>query len=504
MYPTRRLWAILGLPVGLAVLAILLGRLLPLVGAVLVGAWVMTRQYLFLRATQRFVNDVSVIQSPAREWIRTDETIPVTLTATLDRSSRLACLVNGGLPTGATASTEFSTELTPGATSAERTVDARWPVAGRHTFEQPTLTVTDGLFEQSVTLAKAPSVTVEPRGPRNVHVGEGGEQFTAAYGEHDAGRQGSGIEPAELREYMPGDTLNQIDWNATARLGTPHVREFDAETDRKTVLVVDHRSTLAMGPPDETKLAYLREIALVFADSAKQLGDPLGLLTVGDAGITAQLTPATTAGRYTMVRQTLLELAPTTAQESATDQLSTEAEATQRSAAQLSVPESPIARRGAAQTVADVQRSLAALDGDGTFEETIRPFYANRQRYHQRIETDPLYGAVQQTLATSRGPVFTVLCTDDSAPVELRETVQLARREGGRVLVLLAPTVLYEPGGLSDLEQAYERYVSFEELRRELAHLDGVTALEVGPGDRLSTVLDAGRETRQSVGGGRL
>jgi len=53
--------------------------------------------------------------------------------------------------------------------------------------------------------------------------------------------------------------------------------------------------------------------------------------------------------------------------------------------------------------------------------------------------------------------------------------------------------VLYEPGGLADLERAYDRYLAFEEFRRELAKLDGVTALEVGPADRLSAVLEAGR-----------
>jgi len=60
-------------------------------------------------------------------------------------------------------------------------------------------------------------------------------------------------------------------------------------------------------------------------------------------------------------------------------------------------------------------------------------------------------------------------------------------------LVLLAPSVLYEPGGLADIEQAYDRYVEFEQFRRELARIDNVTALEVGPTDRLSAVIEAGR-----------
>jgi len=59
--------------------------------------------------------------------------------------------------------------------------------------------------------------------------------------------------------------------------------------------------------------------------------------------------------------------------------------------------------------------------------------------------------------------------------------------------------VLYEPGGLADLERAYDRYLAFEEFRRELAKLDGVTALEVGPADRLSAVLEAGDRDREGA-----
>jgi hypothetical protein len=50
--------------------------------------------------------------------------------------------------------------------------------------------------------------------------------------------------------------------------------------------------------------------------------------------------------------------------------------------------------------------------------------------------------------------------------------------------------VLYEPGGLDDLERAYERYLGFEEFRTSLARLDRVSAFEVAPGDRLDAVID--------------
>lgn len=503
MRPTRRLWAVAGLGSLLAVLAVVLARPLALVGAVLLGVWILSRQYAFSRATAALVDDLSVTQKPAQEWLHTDGMTPVTLAATLAKPSRLTCSVHGGLPVAADTDRPEVT-LEPGTTAADETVTVRWPVAGRHTFAKATLTVTDGLFTGRLPVGSTPTVTVEPRGPRNVHVGQGGDRLVTAYGEHDAGRRGSGIDPAELREYRPGDVLEQIDWNATARLGKPYVREFESQTDNITLLVVDHRGTLSMGPPGETKLAYLRQVALAVTDSARRLGDPLGFLAVGDDGVTRTLDPTTAADRYATVRKALFDLEPTApARVDASTLASVAGAAGQVPETKATIPESVVLTRNAPQTVDDVQQSLVALGTDDAFERVVRPFFEDHQQYQYqtRRDSDPLYSGLVRALAPERGEVFVVLCSDDSSPTELRETVRLARRQGGRVLVLLAPTVLYERGGLSDLERAYERYVDFEELRLDLSRVDGVIALEVGPRDRLSTVLAAGRNRRRAGGG---
>lgn len=65
------------------------------------------------------------------------------------------------------------------------------------------------------------------------------------------------------------------------------------------------------------------------------------------------------------------------------------------------------------------------------------------------------------------------------------------------MLVFLAPTVLFEEGGLSDVGNAYERYRDFERFRRQLARLDRVSAFEMGPGDRLTTILSSGAQTQR-------
>src|SRR4051812_7524885 len=43
--------------------------------------------------------------------------------------------------------------------------------------------------------------------------------------------RGFGLDLADLREYQPGDDVRHIDWNVTARLQTPHVREFQEDRE---------------------------------------------------------------------------------------------------------------------------------------------------------------------------------------------------------------------------------------------------------------------------------
>ena len=298
---------------------------------------------------------------------------------------------------------------------------------------------------------------------------------------------------------------------------------------------MDHRGTLSVGPPGQSKLEYLREVALATIDGARGADDPLGLLTVGDGGITGWHGLHSAAADHRTLRRWLFDLEPTATVESAdsaaerTSRLAAGAapadgEATEDGAGPTdgAPPEDgvtsedggPLEDGGAAgsgttrsrpsrppgtgvsrrTTTADVTRHLVALEGDDdAFAETLGPFLEARQTYRERIESDPLYTAVRTAIAQQRGFVWTALFTDDARPAELRETVKLARANGNEVAVFLAPTVLYEPGGLADVERAYERYVAFERLRRDLSRMERVTALEVGPGDRLATVLEAGR-----------
>lgn len=479
MNPTRRTWALAALVVASVALAVVSARPLPLAAASFVGGWIVASQYAFARELSRAIGSLEVVHSVERTGLSIGETTPVTLEATLEEPVPATVDVEGGLPAAATVDEPLELRLDPGTAGTEaETGTVSWPVAGRHRFGEATVTVSDGAFRETVTLGTTPTVTVDPAGPHDVYVGTGSGRVGMADGEHDVGPLGSGQEPEEVREYVPGDRLDRIDWKTTARLGTTHVREYESYTNRRMLLVVDHRESLSVGPPDETKLDYLREAALGMTKSARHVGDPVGLLTVGDGGITDRIEAKSTAGRYRAVRRRLHELEPTRDDDE---------RAPTAGGGTVALESGPQRMRPV-----DASRKHASLEGESdAFANTLRPFYGGRETYRRRIESDPLYGALRAVLAEQTEPTSTVLFTDDTRLGELRETVTLARARENDVVVAMAPTVLYEEGSLADVERAYGRYVSFEDRRREFARMDGVTALEVGPRDRLATVLAA-------------
>lgn len=473
MEVTRRYWTTVGLAALLSLWALFLETPLPLVGAVLVCAWLVARQYRFVRAAGAAVDGLTVDQRLERTRVTTDDTTMGTLTATVADGAGCSVRVRTEPPTAATG-TGAACSLDPGGARAEATLRITWPIAGGFTLPQPTVTLTDaaGLFRQTVRRGPTPSVTVEPQVPRGLHIGAGGERITARFGEYDAGQTETGLTPAEIRKYVAGDSTRRIDWNATARLNEPHVREFDAETDRETLLFVDHRGAMGAGRAGETKLDFARQVALAVVENAQDAGDPLGWYGVGDEGLTDAVRSSTDAAQYRTISRRLRGLDPT--------------------------GEPPDEEGGSDQLGPAAARHLAdRLGGATEFDSRLGPFFAATESYVRRVADDPLFEAVQLGLNRAGTTVQTILVTDDTNRTELREAAKLASRGDGGVVVFLTPSVLYESRA-TDAEEAYRRYLDFESFRRELASIPRVTAFEVGPTDSVASVLVASRQRRRA------
>ena len=104
-------------------------------------------------------------------------------------------------------------------------------------------------------------------------------------GRHASRLRGRGLNFEELRHYCEGDDTRSIDWLATARLGSPHVRVYSEERDRPVLLLVDQRSSMFFGSRRCMKSVAAAEAAALAAWRVTSLGDRIGAVVFGDARI---------------------------------------------------------------------------------------------------------------------------------------------------------------------------------------------------------------------------
>ena len=101
-------------------------------------------------------------------------------------------------------------------------------------------------------------------------------------GEYHSAFKGRGMTFSEVREYAHGDEIRTIDWNVTARFGTPHVKIFEEERELTVMLLVDISGSQGFGSGDQLKRELIAEICAVVAFSAIKNNDKVGCLFFTD------------------------------------------------------------------------------------------------------------------------------------------------------------------------------------------------------------------------------
>jgi uncharacterized protein (DUF58 family) len=102
-------------------------------------------------------------------------------------------------------------------------------------------------------------------------------------GGYHAAFKGQGMSFSEVRPYQFGDDVRSIDWNVTARTGTPHIKVFEEERELQVLLVVDVSASAFFGTgPGQSKQDFLTELTAMLAFSAIQNHDKVGLLLFSD------------------------------------------------------------------------------------------------------------------------------------------------------------------------------------------------------------------------------
>jgi uncharacterized protein (DUF58 family) len=101
-------------------------------------------------------------------------------------------------------------------------------------------------------------------------------------GQSESVFKGRGMEFAEVRPYLPGDEVRDIDWNVTARMGAPFVKRFTEERELTVMLAVDVSGSQEFGSAQVSKRELVAEIAALLAFSALKNADKVGLVLFSD------------------------------------------------------------------------------------------------------------------------------------------------------------------------------------------------------------------------------
>jgi uncharacterized protein (DUF58 family) len=104
----------------------------------------------------------------------------------------------------------------------------------------------------------------------------------ALSGTYHSAFRGRGVEFEEVRPYVVGDDVRTIDWNVSARAGSPHVKMFREERELCVMLAVDLSGSLDFGTQSQFKRELVAEMAATIAFSAIRNGDKVGLLAFTD------------------------------------------------------------------------------------------------------------------------------------------------------------------------------------------------------------------------------
>ncbi len=93
--------------------------------------------------------------------------------------------------------------------------------------------------------------------------------------------RGYGLDLADLREYVYGDDVRHIDWNVTARLQTPYVREYNEEREVAAWFLLDLSPSVEFGSRTVQKRAVSAEFVAVLARILTRHGNRVGALFYG-------------------------------------------------------------------------------------------------------------------------------------------------------------------------------------------------------------------------------
>jgi uncharacterized protein (DUF58 family) len=92
---------------------------------------------------------------------------------------------------------------------------------------------------------------------------------------------GYGVDFADLREYQPGDDIRYIDWNVTARMDTPYIRQYIEDREISAWFLLDLSPSMDFGTLQSLKRTVLIDFVTTFARLLTRHGNRVGAMFYG-------------------------------------------------------------------------------------------------------------------------------------------------------------------------------------------------------------------------------
>ncbi len=89
---------------------------------------------------------------------------------------------------------------------------------------------------------------------------------------------GYGVDFADLREYQPEDDIRYIDWNVTARMDTPYVRQYHEDREITAWFLLDLSPSVDFGTVETVKRAVLIDFVTTLARLLTRHGNRIGAI----------------------------------------------------------------------------------------------------------------------------------------------------------------------------------------------------------------------------------
>jgi uncharacterized protein (DUF58 family) len=125
-------------------------------------------------------------------------------------------------------------------------------------------------------------------------------------GRHASRLRGREMNFEEIRRYLPGDDIRNMNWYVTARTRQPHVRVYTEERDRPVLLVIDQRQSMFFGSRRAMKSVVAAEAAALAAWRVLQAGDRVGAVVFDDESV-VEIPPQRSEPQVLRILETVVE-----------------------------------------------------------------------------------------------------------------------------------------------------------------------------------------------------